>query len=144
METTSRTPMHLWIVGGMSALWNAFGAFDYVMTQTANDAYLAQFSAEQRVYFESFPAWADAAWACGVWGALLGSLLLLARSRYAVLAFGISLAGLAVSTIYQYGMATPPDGLMTGGMVALNLAIWAIAIALLIYAWKMHAKGMLR
>lgn len=144
MEGSGKTPAHLWIVGGLSALWNAFGAFDYTMTQTRNDAYLAQFTAEQRAYFDSFPALMEAAWAFGVWGGLLGSLLLLMRSRYAVFAFGISLAGLLVSTIYQYGMASPPESLMTGAMIAMNLVIWAVAIVLFIYATRMRARGVLR
>ena len=69
MESAARTPVHLWIVGGLSALWNAFGAYDYVMTQTRNEAYLAGFTEAQRAYFESFPALMEAAWACGVWAA---------------------------------------------------------------------------
>lgn len=144
MESAARTPVHLWIVGGLSALWNAFGAYDYVMTQTRNEAYLAGFTEAQRAYFESFPALMEAAWACGVWGALAGSLLLLARSRHAVLAFAVSLAGLLASTLYQYGIATPPADLMTGAMMAVNAMIWLIAIALLAYAWRMRAKGVLR
>ena len=144
MEHSFGTPVHVWIVGGLSALWNAFGAFDYVMTQTGNTAYLAQFTDAQRAYFDGFPAVMDAAWACGVWGALLGSLLLLMRNRHAVPAFAISLAGLAVSTVYQYGLSTPPAGMQSGAMVAMNLAIWAVAIALFLYAWRMRTRGVLR
>ena len=35
------TPLHLWVIGALSLLWNCIGAFDYTMTQTHNDAYLA-------------------------------------------------------------------------------------------------------
>ena len=139
-----RAPTHLWIVGGLSALWNAFGAFDYLMTQTRNEAYLAQFTPEQRAYFDGFPMLMEAAWACGVWGALAGSLLLLARSRHAVLAFGISLAGLLVSTIYGYGVADMPESLKGGAMMAMNAAIWIVAILLFVYAWRMRKRGVLR
>ena len=65
-----RTPVHLWIVGVLATFWNAFGCFDYLMTQTRNEQYLANFTDPQRVYFESFPVWMEAAWACGVWGGL--------------------------------------------------------------------------
>jgi hypothetical protein len=143
MNGSTKTPVHLWTVGILATLWNAFGAFDYLMTQTRNTAYLSHFTDPQRIYFESFPTWMVATWALGVWGGLLGALLLLARSRHAVTAFGVSLAGLAVSTLYQYVLSAPPPE-MTGAMVALNLAIWAVAIGLLVYALRMRRRGVLR
>jgi hypothetical protein len=141
---TQRAPTHLWIVGILALLWNAFGALDYVMTQTRNAEYLANYTDPQRIYFESFPIWMEAAWALGVWGGLLGALLLLARSRWAVAAFGASLIGLAVSTFYQYVLNSPPADMQTTGMMAMNLAIWAICIFLFGYARAMRAKGVLR
>lgn len=144
MATSARAPVHLWIVGILALLWNAFGAFDYVMSQTQNAAYLAQFSDADRLYFNSFPAWAVAAWALGVWGGLVGSLLLLARSRHAEFAFGLSLLGLLVATIYQHVLSAMPADLKTGPMVAMNVAIWAVAIGLFVYAHRMRARGILR
>lgn len=144
MDGSARTPAHLWIVGCVATLWNALGAFDYLMTQTRNEAYLANFTDPQRVYFESFPIWMEATWAFGVWGGLLGSLLLLARSRHAVTAFAVSLAGLAVSTVYQHVLSTPPADMMTGAMIGMNVAIWAIAVGLLVYALRMRRRGVLR
>ena len=38
---TERAPMHLWIVGGLGALWNACGCYDYVMTRMRDTDYLA-------------------------------------------------------------------------------------------------------
>jgi hypothetical protein len=144
MEAAVRTPAHLWIVGAVSTLWNAFGAFDYVMTQTRNEAYLANFTEAQRAYFDSFPGWADAAWAFGVWGALLGSLLLLLRSGYAVLSFGLSLAGMVVAFGYQYLLSTPPAENTSGMMIGVQIVIWIVAIFLLVYAVKMKGRGVLR
>ncbi len=144
MATLTRAPAHLWIVGIVALLWNAFGAFDYVMTQIQNEAYLAQFSDAARLYFDSFPAWVEAAWALGVWGGLLGSLLLLARSRYAEFAFGLSLVGLLAATIYQQVLSAMPADLRTGPMVAMNVVIWVVAIGLFVYAHRMRARGLLR
>ena len=140
----AKRPVHLWIVGILATIWNAFGAIDYVMTQTVNEAYLSQMTPEQRDYFLNFPPLMDAAWALGVWGAFLGSLLLLFRSRYAVAAFAVSLIGLAISTAYQYFVATPPDSLVNGVYLAMNIAIWSIAIALFLYARRQRANGVLR
>ncbi len=144
MDGTARTPAHLWIVGGLATLWNAFGCFDYLMTQTRNPDFLANFTPEQRAYFENFPPAMEAAWAFGVWGALLGSLLLLARSRHAATAFAVSLAGLAVSTFYQYVLASPPPGFEGSWMEYMPIVIWAIAIGLLVYALRMRRRGVLR
>ena len=141
---STRTPVHLWIVGVLATLWNAFGCLDYVMTQTRNEAWLSMATQAMREYWDSFPSWMDGAWAIGVWGGLGGSLLLLMRSRHAVLAFEASLAGLLVGTIYQFGMTDMPADLKTPGMLGLNALIWAIAIGLLVYAMRMRGKGVLR
>jgi hypothetical protein len=136
MNGTVKTPMHLWVVGVLAAVWNGFGALDYTMSQTRNPAWMAQMTEGQRAWLEAAPAWADAAWAFGVWGGLAGSLLLLARSRHAVTAFILSLAGLA---------SPMPSGHMDGGAaIALHVAIWAAATALLLYALRMRGRGVLR
>ena len=139
-----RTALHLWIVGGLATLWNGLGAFDYLMTQTRNEAYLAKFTDPQRVHFESFPIWMETAWALGVWGGVAGSLLLLARSRHASTAFAVSLAGLAGSTVYQYVLTSPPEEMKSGAMIGMNIAFWVAAIGLLVYAREMRQRGVLR
>jgi hypothetical protein len=143
MVERARAPLHLWIIGALATIWNGFGAFDYLMTQTRNAEYLAQFTDPQRAYFESFPLWMEAAWAFGVWGGLAGSLLLLARSRHASTAFAVSLAGLFLSTLYQYVLSQPPAGMASPAMIGMNIAIWAIAIGLLVYARRMRARAIL-
>jgi hypothetical protein len=144
MDHARRAPAHLWIVGILAVIWNGFGGFDYLMTQTRNEAYLANFTDPQRIYFDSFPAWMEAAWALGVWGGFLGALLLLLRRRWAVAAFAVSLAGLVVTTLYQYVLSSPPEDLMTGGLMVFQIVIWIVAIALLVYAMSMRRAGVLR
>lgn len=129
-----KPPRHLWIVGLSSLLWNAFGAADFLMTNIRDQAWLAQLPAQVVQQIDAYPGWSIVAWGAGTWGALAGSLLLLLRLRLAVWAFALSLAGLAVTTIYQvdagiYGLS--------GAMLAMNLAIWAGAIGLLVYARRM-------
>lgn len=139
------TPLHLWIIGVLSLLWNGFGGFDYLMTMTRNEAYLSQFTDAQLAYFEGFPAWMTACWALGVWGAVAGSLLLLFRNRYAVHAFALSLAGLALSTLYQYVLDdTDLAAIMPEGQQYMVLAIWIVAILLLWYARRQRKNEVLR
>ena len=144
MAASTKAPVHLWIVGVLAALWNAMGVTDYLMTQTRNASWMAQMTPEQVAWLENAPMITHASWAFGVWGGLAGSLLLLARSRHAVTAFILSLAGLAVNTGYQV-MAPMPSGHMdTAAMIAFHAAIWAVAIGLLVYSIRMRARGVLR
>lgn len=139
------TPRHLWVVGIVSLLWNSFGALDYTMTQTRNAAYLAKVPAEVMAYVTSVPAWFTAFWALGVWGAVVGSLMLLLRNRLAVPVFGISLLGLAVTQLYSRVIDPAPAAMGGGGaMGAVEVVIWAIAIGLLVYATAMARRGVLR
>jgi hypothetical protein len=145
LNKTNNTPVHLWIVGILSLLWNAVGAIDYTMTETGNAAYLASYTPEQLAWIQSFPAWSVAAWAVGVWGALAGSVLLLLRKALATTAFAASLVGVLATTIWQYFVATAMPGPVSGPSgIYLSIAIWVIAILLLVYAFRMRAKGVLR
>jgi hypothetical protein len=56
------TPKHLWVVGIFALLWSAMGAYDYLMTETQNEAYMSSFTPEQLDFFYGLPAWAVSAW----------------------------------------------------------------------------------
>jgi hypothetical protein len=144
-RNVARTPRHLWIVAIVSLSWNAFSAYDFVMTNLRDAAYLEQMGvgAEMMQIIDALPHWALAAWAIGVWGAVAGSLLLLLRSSYAVYAFALSLLGLATSTFYQAGIDLPEE-ITTASMIAVALAIWIIAVLLLLYSIRLRNQGVLR
>lgn len=139
----ARAPWHLWLVGGVSLLWNAFGAFDYLATQTRFEPYMSQFTQEQLAYFYAFPAWAVAGWATAVWCSVLGSLALLLRRRWAVWLFGLSLAGMAVSMVYTFGMSDWRSMGGVGGAI-FSAVIALVAILLFLYARSQAKKGVLR
>ncbi len=150
MESATKTPWHLWVIGLVATLWNAGGAYDYTMTQTRNMDYLTMGAENAGVpveivldYYSAFPAWADALWAFGVWGALAGSLLLLFRSRFAFHAFVVSLLGLIGTTVYTLGTDMPEE-LSTPAMWAFTVAIWLSIILLAWYARRMTAAGVLK
>ena len=145
MNIAVKTPWHLWVVGVVSLAWNAFGAFDYTMTKMQNADYLAGITPEQQAFLLGFPAWANVGWALGVWGSLVGSLLLLARSRHATLAFAVSLLGLVINGYYQFGVNSAEVQRLFGSFPMIFTAvIAAIIVALLLYSRAMAAKGVLR
>jgi len=141
---SARAPVHLWIVGILSLLWNAFGSYDYLMTNLRNEAYLAAFPAEQLAYFDSLPGWLTAFWALGVWGGLAGALLLLARSRHAVLAFGLSVVGIVVSFGYQMMATDMPASMKQGVPAMMPWVIFIIGLAQLWYSRSVEKQGLLR
>jgi len=138
-----RTPRHLWVIGVVSLLWNTMGAFDFVMTQTRNEAYMSSFTPEQLSFFYGFPAWVVAAWAVGVWGGVLGSLMLLFRRRQAVWIFLASLAAIVVTTfqnlVLSNGMAVVGDAFSLG----FTATIFVIALMLFLYARAMQKRNIL-
>ena len=142
MRMTTSTPWHLWAVGVVALLWNGYGGYDYVMTQTNNAAYLAQFTAEQRAYFDSVPLWMEAAWAVGVWGAVLGSVLLLLRSKWAFHAFLASLIAFAVSVVY--GQMSGGAALMGPTGMVFSAAIFLLGLGFVMYSRVMSRRGVLR
>lgn len=143
-----RTFSHIWIVGLMATLWNGFGAYDYLMTRSRNMEYLSGMpgvDAEAMLaYVDAYPMWAQIGWGVGVWGGLLGSALLLARSRFAVHAFALSLFGMALSFGYVFMGPPPPAGTDEGILALFPYMIIAVGVALLVYAMNMLKKGALR
>jgi hypothetical protein len=137
-----KAPVHLWIVGIVTLLWNAMGAFDYLATQLKLEFYMGQFDEAHLAYFYGFPKWFVAAWAFGVWGAVAGSVGLLLRKKWAMWAFGASLAGLFFSSIYTYFLSNGAEIMGAGGNI-FTFVIWVAAICMFLYARAMAGQGVL-
>jgi hypothetical protein len=143
---SARAPAHLWIVGILSLLWNCFGAYDYTMSHMRNMDYLGKMGDPNVMlaYMDSMPMYAKFGWGLGVWAALLGSVLLLMRSRYAVHAFALSVIGMLLSFGGQYLGPTPPAAMTQGMAKYVPIFIIVLALAQLWYAWRERGEGVLR
>lgn len=137
-----KTPVHLWIVGVLALLWNAMGVFDYLATQLKLESYMSSFSQEQLDYFYGIPSWAIAGWAIAVWIGLAGTVGLLLRKKWAAMAFIISLAGLALSSIHTLILSNGLEIMGTAGTI-MTVIIWVISIFLVWYSRKQVAAGVL-
>jgi len=140
----AKAPWHLWVVGILAVLWNGLGAVDYLLTELRHAAYLSAFTAEQLAYFENLPKWTIASWATGVWGGVLGAVLILLRRRLAAPVLAASLAAAAVTFFYNFVLS---NGLrIMGGPTALVMpaVVIIIGILLLLYARKSVGSGWLR
>ncbi len=140
LNPRAKAPWHLWLVGIATLLFNAMGVFSYTMTKLGKLADLGM-TPEQIAFMDSYPAWASALWAMGVWGAFAGSLFLLLRSKLAVPAMLVALLGLIGTTVYNYGLADVPASMKAP---ALDVAIWGVTLFLLVYSRAMRSAGVLK
>ena len=139
-----RTTWTFWLVAVISLFWNAYGAYDYFMSKTGGDVYLRSvgMTEPQVAYFNAMPSWMTAVWAVGVWGAVLGSVLLLLRRRWALPVFVASFAAFLMSLVYAYGLSS---GLAVNGpQVIIMQAVIAAGCAFFVwYAQLMAKRGVL-
>ena len=143
---TMKTPWHLWLVGVIAVLFNAIGAFDHVMSMAQGRGdYLASagMTPAQIAHYQEMPIWMIAVWTIGVWGAMLGSVLILLRNKLALLAFAVSLAAFLVGLIYTY-VLTDGGEIMGRGMAIANVVITALLLFFMWYSWLMTKRSVLR
>lgn len=142
-------PWHLWVVGVLTLLFTLLGAYDFVMSQSANRAYIEAMVAPQGItadvalaHFTGFPLWADLAWAVGVGAGVGGALLLLLRRALAYPALLASLAGLLVTN--AYAAAHPVPGLTdTSASYATVAIVFMLMLAVTLYARAQRKAGVL-
>jgi hypothetical protein len=144
-DMTIKTPWHLWFVGVIAVLFNAIGAFDYVMSMTQGESYMASagMTPAQIRHYREMPIWMIAVWTVGVWSAMLGSVLILLRKTLAVPVFAISLAAFLVSVIYTY-VLTDGGEIMGRQMAIASVVITALLLFFLWYSWLMTKRSVLR
>jgi hypothetical protein len=141
--TTPGGPWHLWLIGIIGGLWSSIGVLSFLLTQMNVEAVMSRFPPQQREYFESFPLWAVAFWAIGVFGGVIGCLLLLLKNR---LAFHVLLASVIGAIVTNLGGLFLLGGMeVMGGTSALGFTVVPIIFAafLAYYARTMSKKGVL-
>ena len=146
---SARTPAHLWIVGILSLLWNLFGAYDYTMSKTRGAEYIKSTMPNvdanaAMAWMNAMPMYAQIGWALGVWGGLLGAVLLLIRSRYALYAFTLSIVGMVLSFGGQYLGAPPPAQMDSGPAKYMPIVVVVIGLLQAWYASRQTKTGVLR
>src|SRR3546814_3838308 len=123
-----KVPVSYWIVCLLAFFVDIFGGYDYVMIRMQDDEYLR--SMQARIpsliidWYDKYPLWADIAWAAFTWSAVVGAVLLLARSRYASTAFLVSTIA-AVANL-GYHLMTPRSEEHTSELQSLMRISYAV------------------
>jgi hypothetical protein len=132
--TNPGRPWHLWLIGIVGTLWSLMGTVSFALTQLNVEAVMSRFPEQQREYFASYPLWADAFWAIGVAGGVIGCLLLLLRNRRAYPVLLASLIGIAVSSLGGLFLLGGMEVMQETGGLGLTLFPVAVAALLAYYA----------
>ncbi len=137
-------PIWYWAAAILGLAWNAFGVVQYLgSVRATRESLLAQgLTPEQAVVMTGYPAWMTAVFAVGVFGGLLGTVLLLLRKGAAVPVFAVSLAGYVA--LYVGDIVHGVFAAMGPPQVIVLTAVVAIAGALLWLSIWARGRGILR
>lgn len=101
-ETRAKVHWSFWIVGVVALIWNGMGSMNYVFQMTAES--VEAYREIEQAIITNRPAWATAAFAVGVFGGVVGAVLLLLRKAAAINVFIVSLIGVVVVTAHTVSL----------------------------------------
>jgi hypothetical protein len=139
-EGSPRTPWHLWVVGGLSLLWNVAGAWTIMSAQSGAPM---DMDASEIAYYAEQPTWLAAITDVALIAAVLAAVLLLLRSRWSVPLYGLSIAAIVVASVADVARGTALL-LQDQGWLILDVVTTGLAIVQLAYALAMRHRGVLR
>ena len=144
MQSLTERPGHFIPVAILAILWHGAGALDYLLTQLDYGPYTSQVPPEWLDYFGALPGWVTGAWAVGVWGGLLGAILLLMREHWAPLVLAVAFFAVTAATVWLTYVATPPMQVAVGPefSAVMYLAVLG-ALLLWLYARWMRRRGVI-
>lgn len=144
IEQQAKPGWQFWLIGVAALLFNAGGAYNYLMMQTGNEAYRGMLSAEELAYYDAYPTWMEAAWGVGVWFAILGVILLLLRRKLAAPVFLIALLGYLSASVYTYILSDLPESMTAIGPTVFGIVIGAQLLGLWLYSRAKAKQGVLK
>lgn len=138
-------PWHLWAVSLAALLLYAVGAYDYVLTASLDRGYFAAqgYGPAAVAYFSEYPLVPRILWTVNIAAGLLAPVLLLALSRWAVLAAALAAAAQLLLLLVTFGLMGRWSALGPF-LAAFDTAIWLLTIGLWLYCRRLAARGVLR
>ncbi|WP_372016353.1 hypothetical protein [Pseudoxanthomonas sp. 10H] len=143
MRTGAIRPWAYGWVAALALVWNLLGLAMFVIQATMDEARLATLSEADRQIYLATPPWLLVLFGAGVIGGVLGAVGLLARRRWAVPMFAVSLLAVVVQFAGSYALTPAWQAYGPAGL-AMPVLVLVIAAALWIYAGRCRARGWLR
>ena len=103
-ESNTKPGAAFWVIGGLLAVWNLTGLYQYYMFSILEPETLqaAGYTAGQIKHVFDTPAWAHSAYAIAVNAGVLGVIFLLLKKAWALPMFVISLVGAILQFVDAY------------------------------------------
>jgi cell division protein FtsW (lipid II flippase) len=135
-----KVPWHLWVVGVLSLLWNASGAYVIISAQSGAQM---DMDANEVAYYAAQAPWFVLVTDVALIAAMLGALMLLLRNRWAVHFYALSIAAIVVTAAYDIAQGTALL-LHDQGWLMQSCLTSGLAVAQLVYAVMVRKRGLLR
>lgn len=147
MSEKMKVPGWFWAIAIVMLIWNLLGVLaffgDYVLTHS--EEMMSVLPENQQDLYNSRAGWYTPAFAIGVFFGLLGCITLIMRRKISFIFFVISLIGVALSNIHNFGIQKMHQAMeMTGGQYFATALVILIAIFLVWFSSNCKKKGWLR
>ena len=139
-QASGKAPWHLWVVGFVSFLWNASGAWVTVQAQTGA---AMDMDATEIAHYAEQPLWVVVLTDLAFATAILGALALLIRSRWAPPLYLLSIAAIVASAVGDVARGSALL-LQQRDWLTLFLVTTALALVQWLYARWIGKRGVLR
>lgn len=141
-EERPTVPIWFWVISVIALLWNLVGLLAFAGQMMMTEETLATLPEEQQALYQNIPVWVIVCFAIAVLAGVLGSLLLLFRSRLAVACLFLSLLGVIGQYGHMFFMTKTMEVVGIGAMV-LPVLVVIISIALVPFSKLCQRKGIL-
>jgi hypothetical protein len=133
------TPWHIWVVAGLTLLWNGSGAVTIMLAQAGR---LPSLSADEAAYYAAQPLWFVISTDIATLTPVAAGIALLFRSQLAVWLFAVSLALIILNNLYEL-VAGAGRQLVDQGVLIVTITIVVVAVLQLVYAAAMKGRAIL-
>ena len=140
MAPQRKTPWHLWMIGVVTLLWNAAGAYTIMMAQAGR---LPDLEPGEAAYYAAQPPWFVVLTDVSLVAATAAAVALLSCKRMAVWLFALSLVAIVVTNGYELAAGTSRT-LASGAALTVMAIIALIAVFEGAYARAMRRRAILR
>ena len=129
-----KTAISFWIVSILGLLWNLMGSMNFLMQMKADS--LTSMPEPFHTIVANRPSWATAAFGLGVFGGVIGCILLLLKRREAIYVFMVSLAGIVMHLLPYISGANLPAEFSFSDALLVFVSPLVVAIFLLWFVRK--------